>query len=168
MKTIITLLISAVFSFACFAQSPDKMEWGEKYNTSGANLMLKAVRRTPTNGQTVVTYNLYAIGLPKDVEYTLWVKLAGEQPQASADALINKDGLVVNVLAEPAKGIHEDPIDLQVLAGRGEPKLFALISEDARYRVFGQATPFPIEKISGPCRLSATMMGPNYTGVLWW
>lgn len=165
MKTIIAFMSLAIFSFACFGQSQDKIEWGEKYNTSGATLVLKEFGRTPAKGQTVVTYNLYATGLPKDVEYTLWTRLAGEQPQATADAFINKDGLVVNVLADPAKGTDEDPINLKILAGRGEPKLFALISNDDHYRVFGQATPFPIESTSGPCRISATMMSRNYSGV---
>lgn len=165
MKTITAIVISWVFSFACCGQSQDKIEWGEKYNTAGATLLVKEVGRTRTNGQTVVTYNLYASGMPKDSEYALWTRLAGEQPQATASAFINKDGLVVNILAEPAKGIAEDPLNLKVLAGRGEPKLFALISTDAHYRVFGQATPFPIETTSGPCHISATMMSRNYSAV---
>jgi hypothetical protein len=42
---------------------------------------------------------VFVSGLPKDVEYTLWTRLAGRDPQSVADALISKDGLVVNVLA---------------------------------------------------------------------
>jgi hypothetical protein len=38
------------------------------------------------------------------------VSLVGSDPQSVANAFINKDGLVVNVLADPAHGVAEDPI----------------------------------------------------------
>lgn len=165
MKSIVTFVIVCISSVACFGQSRGSIEWGENFNTGGATLLVKEVGRGRTNKQTVVTYNLFASGLPKDLEYTLWTRLPGEQPQETAAAYINKDGLIVNVLADPANGIAEDPINLRVLAGRGEPKLFALISTDAHYRAFGQAVPFPIENALGPCRISATMMSREYNSV---
>jgi hypothetical protein len=113
----------------------------------------------------MVTYHAFATGLPKDVEYTLWTKLVGSAPQSPLDAYINKDGLVVNVLADAAHNVVEDPIDLQVFAGRGEPKEVALISDDSRYKAFARVIPFPIEDSVGPCKLSATMSAPNYLGV---
>jgi hypothetical protein len=146
-------------------QTSEKLEWGEKYNSDGATLLLKEIGRNRPNGQTVITYNLYVAGLPKDVEYTLWTRLVGNKPQAVADAFVNKDGLVVSVLSDSAHNVTEDPINLKVVAGRGEPKLFAVIANDGRYRVFGQVVPFPIENTSGPCRISATMAGQNYIGV---
>ena len=166
MKTLIALLVCCVLSVACLGQTSEKLEWGEKYNSDGASLLLKETGRNRANGQTVITYNLYVAGLPKDVEYALWTRLVGSNPQAVADAFINKDGLVVSVLSDPAHNVAEDPINLKVVAGRGEPKLFAVISNDGRYRVFGQVVPFPIENTEGPCRISATMTGPNYIGVL--
>ena len=36
---------------------------------------------------------------------------------------------------------------------------------NAKYRVFAEVVPFPIAKTSGPCGISATMMGPNYSAV---
>jgi hypothetical protein len=81
------------------------------------------------------------------------------------DAYINQTGLVVNALADPAHNIAEDPIDLLVFAGLGEPKEFALISDDDKYRAFASVVPFPIEDSMGPCKLSATMSAPNYWGV---
>jgi hypothetical protein len=142
-----------------------KMDWGEKYNSSGATLVIKELGRSRVNGQTMVTYNLFVSGLPRDAQYTLWTKLVGGSPQAAADAFINKDGLVVNVLSDPAHNVAEDPINLRVLAGRGEPRQFAVIANDGRYRVFGQVVPFPIEQANGPCNISATMMGPNYQAI---
>jgi hypothetical protein len=142
------------------------MDWGERFNSKGANLVAIEGGRTRVNGQTVVTYNLFASGLPRDVEYTLWVKLVGSDPEAGPDAFINKDGLIVNVLSDPAHNVAEDPINLKVFAGRGEPKQFAVIANDGHYRAFGHVVPFPIANSAGPCSISATMMEPNYSAVL--
>ena len=165
MKTVITLFVCLVLSVTCFGQMKDTIEWGEKFNSNGATLVLKETGRNRVNGQTVVTYDMFASGLPKDVEYTLWTRLAGSDPQSVADAFINKDGLVVNVLADPAHGVAEDPIHLKVFAGRGEPKRVGGISNDGQYRVFAEVVPFPIGNSAGPCKLSATMMSQNYWGV---
>lgn len=166
MKIPIALLVCWVLSVACLGQTNDKLEWGEKFNSNGASLVLKEAGRNRANGQTVVTYNLFVSGLPKDVEYALWVRPGGSNPQAVANAFINKDGLIVNVLSDLARNVTEDPINLKVVAGRGEPKQFAVIANDGRYRVFGQVVPFPIENSSGACHISATMMGQNYSAVL--
>jgi hypothetical protein len=82
--------------------------------------------------------------------------------QSVADAFISKDGLVVNVLADSAHGVAEDPIHLKVFAGRGEPTRVGVISNDCQYRVFAEVVSFPIENSAGPCKLSATMMSANY------
>jgi len=141
------------------------MEWGEKFNSNGATLVLKEAGRSRASGQTVITYKLFASGLPKDVEYTLWMRLVGANPQAVANAFINKDGLVVNAMSDPVHNVAEDPINLRLVAGRGEPKQFAVIANDGGYQVFGQVVPFPIEKTGGPCSISATMVGQNYSAV---
>lgn len=164
-KLIASFLFFSVL-FACLGQAQDRVEWGEKFNSAGATLLLKETGRVRANNQTVVTYSLIAAGLPKDGEYTLWTRLPGGAPQAVADAFINENGLVVSVLADPKKNIAEDPINLKVVAGRGEPKQFGLIANDSSYRAFGQAVPFPIENTAGPCRISATMMARNYSAVL--
>jgi hypothetical protein len=166
MKTIIALFVCCISSVACLGQMKDQMEWGEKFNSAGTTLVLKELGRNRASGQTVVTYNLFVSGLPKDGEYTLWMRLVGSNPQAVADAFINKDGLVVSALSDPANNVVEDPVNLRVVAGRGEPKQFALIANNGRYRVFGQVVPFPIEKTTGTCSISATMMGQDYSGVL--
>ena len=163
MKTPIALFVCSVLSLACLGQTKDSVEWGEKFNSDGATLVVKEAGRNRANGQTVITYNLFVSGLPKDVEYTLWARPVGSDPQAVADAFINKDGLVVSVLSDAAHNVAEDPINLKVVAGHGEPKQFAVIA--GRYRVFGQVVPFPIAKTSGPCSISATMMGQNYSTV---
>ena len=166
MKTLAALLLCYLLSTSCFAQTEDKMDWGEKFNSNGATLLVKEVGRSRVNGLTVITYNLFASGVPGDIDYSLWVKPVGSNPQAVADAYINKNGLIVNLLADPAHHVAEDPMNLRVFAGRGEPKRFAVIANDGSYRAFGQVVPFRIENSSGPCHISATMVEPNYSAVL--
>jgi len=166
MRIAITLFACCALSLACSAQTKDKTEWSEQYNSPGATMVVKETDRARVNGQTVVKYHLFVSNLPKDSEYALCWKLPGTEPQTVASAFINKDGLVVNVLADPANNVAEDPIDLIVVAGRGEPKEFALISNDGKFRVFAEVVPFPISKSNGPCTISAKMMGQDYFLVL--
>lgn len=142
-------------------------EWGERFNTKGAELLLKEIGRDRSaNGPTVISYNVFASGLPRDVRYTLWTRLVGSKPQSAANAILNGDGKVVSQLADPGRNIPEDPINLKVSAGRGEPKQFGLISSDGKFRAFAQVIPFPIETSDGRCHLSAMMTGQNYVGIL--
>jgi hypothetical protein len=112
-----------------------------------------------------VTYNLFASGLPKGQHWILWVLNMGREPQPAADAYINDEGKVVNLLADSQHQVAEDPIDLKVVGGKGEPIQFALISDDDRFRVFTLIVPFPMEATAGPCHLSAIQTGPYYSGV---
>jgi hypothetical protein len=82
MKTLAALLLCYFLCIACFSQTEGKMDWGEKFNSNGATLVVKERGRSRLNGQTVITYNLFASGLPRDVEYTLWMKPVGSNPQA--------------------------------------------------------------------------------------
>lgn len=162
MKTVVGVFMSCILSFAGVGQSSDNIQWGEKFNSTGASLILKESGRSRINGHTVVTYNAFASGLPKGKDYKLWGKLVASNPQTIADAYIDKDGLVVSVLSDPNHGIAEDPINIKVYAGPGEPKQFALIANDGSYQAFSQVVPFPVEKTVGSCKISATMRMPNY------
>lgn len=166
MKLAIPVIALFAISLTSTGQSaPNTKEWGEKFNSSGATLILKETGRGQNNGQTVVMYNLYASGMPKNVSYTLWNRLVGEEPKTPLNAFINNDGKIVNVLANPGLRVAEDPIDIYTVAGKGEPKLFGLISDDGAYRAFAQVIPFPIERKSGPCHISVVMFAKDYAVV---
>jgi hypothetical protein len=135
--------------------------WGEKFNTAGAKLVLKEIGRDHISGRTVVTYNFFVSGLPRDVSYLLWARLVGRAAQPVAEAFLNGDGKLVSRPAIAGK-VTEDPINLRVFAGRGEPKQFALIAKDGRFQVFGEVIPFPIEAFDGPCHLFAVMGSEAY------
>jgi hypothetical protein len=134
----------------CSAQTPpSRDQWGEKFNSPGAKLTYKEVGRTAIQSRTIITYNLFASGLP-----------------AVADAYLNGDGKVVNVLAGSERNIAEDPINVKVFGGKGEPIQLALISDDDRLLVFTEVIPFPIEETAGSCHLSAIETAPYYFGIL--
>ncbi len=161
-----TFLVS-IFSTSSIGQAvPARDQWGEKFNSPGATLTYKEVGRARTQGRTVITYNLFASGLPKDQHYVLCVLNVGGTPQAVADAYLNGDGKVVNVLAHAEHHVAEDPINAKVFGGKGEPVQFALISDDESLRAFTQIIPFPVEESAGPCHLSLVETGPYYFGVL--
>jgi len=156
---------------ACFPRShaqdvPPRDQWGEKFNSPGARLTYKETARARIGDRTVITYNLFASGLPKNQHYILCSLNVGSQPQARADAYLNQDGKVVNVLADPRRQVAEDPIDLKVFGGRGEPIQAALVSDDGQLRAFAEVVPFPIEETAGPCHLSAIETAPYYFGML--
>jgi len=166
MRILILLSICCLSFGVCLGQAPTKLEWGEKFNSPGSQLVLKETGRSRINGQTIISYSIFASGLPKDLDYTLWTRVGDGNPQAVADAYINNDGRVVNVLADPVHNVAEDAINLKVVAGKGEPKRFAVISNDGGHRVFGQVIPFPIENGAGPCHISVEMLTANYNSVL--
>lgn len=151
----------------CTAQSvPPRDQWGEKFNSPGATLTFKETAREVMGDHTVVTYNLFASGLPEDQHYVLCMLGLGKEPQATTGAYLNGQGKIVNVLADPAHHVAEDPIDLKLYGSKGEPFQFAVISDDGHLRSFTQIVPFPIEKTNGTCRISAVELGPYYFGVL--
>jgi hypothetical protein len=139
-------------------------DWRKLQNSPGSTLTAKETGRTSVNGHTVVSYRLFASGLPKGPHFTLWAWNVGSEPQAVADAFINPEGLIVNVLGDSTH--KEDPIDVRTFAGRGEIKRFAIVSDDSTLQAFAEALPFPIEQTANGCRLSVEMSAPNYAGVV--
>jgi len=145
---------------------PSRDQWGEKFNSPGAKLSYNEIGRATIQGRTVITYNLFASGLPKGQHFVLCILNVGSDPRGVADAYLNDDGKVVNVLADAAHHVAEDPINAKVFGGKGESVQFALISDDDQSRAFTQIVPFPLEETSGTCHLSLVETGPYYFGVL--
>lgn len=141
-------------------------DWLRGANSSGSTLTLKETDRSGVGGTTVVSYRLFASGLPKGPHFTLWTWNLGAEPQAVADAFINPDGLIVNRLRDAARKVPEDPIDVRAFAGLGERKRFALTSDDWTMQAFAEAVPFPIQQTVNGCRLAVEMSAPNYQGVV--
>ncbi len=158
-----TIILSSTFS-AQDKQFTDN--WTKGTNSPGSTLTLKETGRDIVNGSTVVSYRLFASGLSKEQHFTLWMWTLGSEPEPVADAFINADGLVVNRLSDATHNISEDPINVRVVAGRGERKRVALTSDDWTLQAFAGAIPFPIENTANGCRLSVEMAAPDYAGVV--
>jgi len=166
-RRIVFVPLVCLLAASCLAQNaPSRDQWGEQFNSPGAKLTYKETGRTRTPEKTVITYNLFVSGLPKNAHYVLWVLHVGDDPQAISDADWNDEGKLVRVLADPGHHIAEDPIGAKVSGGKGEPTQFALISDDNQSRAFAEIIPFPMEVNQGPCHLSATETGPYYFGML--
>ena len=160
-----TAILLTLVSGAQAQSAPERDRWGEKFNSPGATLSYKEIGRSSFQGKTVVAYNLFASGLPAEQHFVLWMLGLGGDPQPRTDAYLNGEGKVVNVLADPANHVAEDPINVKLLASKGEPFNFALISDDGKLQAFTQIIPFPLEKQSGPCHLAAVETGPYYLGI---
>ena len=69
---------SAFFLVAVFVsvlRAQDKQftdDWTKAANSPGSALTLKETGRNGANGRTVVSYRLFASGLPKGHHFTLW------------------------------------------------------------------------------------------------
>ena len=161
------LFFASIFSSGLSGQDKQFTDnWTKGANSPGSTLTLKETGRDIVNGSTVVSYRLFASGLSKEQHFTLWMWTLGSEPEAVADAFINPDGLVVNRLGDATHHVSEDPINVRVVAGRGERKRVALTSDDWTLQAFAGAIPFPIEKSANGCRLSVEMASPDYAGVV--
>lgn len=161
------LFFATVFSSGVSGQDKQFTDnWTKGANSPGSTLTLKETGRDIVNGSTVVSYRLFASGLSKEQHFTLWMWTLGSEPEAVADAFINPDGLVVNRLGDATHNVSEDPINIRVVAGRGERKRVALTSDDWTLQAFAGAIPFPLEKSANGCRLSVEMAAPDYAGVV--
>ena len=77
------LFLATVFISVLWAQ--DKQftdDWTRAADSPGSALTLKETGRNGANGRTVVSYRLFASGLPKGQHFTLWTWNLGSEPQA--------------------------------------------------------------------------------------
>ena len=134
-------------------------------NGPGVKLSLKEVERTKTTDRTLVTYRLFAEGLPKDEIYTLFLI------QIDGSIVKNLEGVTLDSTGQAVCAGREgtchgdapnDPIDLIVFAGKGEAKRFALVSdENARTKGFVSVQPFPNVITDKACKLESVLGTPN-------
>jgi hypothetical protein len=140
---------------------------GEQHNSTGATLGYKETERRLLNGKTVVAYNLFASGLPTDGQYALSTTIMGARPGKIANVRVSEAGTIVNATADPEHNINAgDPFTILLLAPKGQPFQFAVVSADERLRAFTKIIPFPIEADAGPCHLSVEEIIPVYLGIL--
>ena len=145
--------------------------WGPTMNSPGAAITLKEMSRQNMNGPTGITYRLFATGMPKDKLYSLVTVSFDLRPVTNLQG-ITLDDLGVAICAgsrpdtcgDAAK--PNDPIDLIILAAKGESKRFGLISSDGQNKAFVSVTPFPIEGKDRGCSVDVTLLLAHGEAVL--
>jgi hypothetical protein len=138
--------------------------FGKDMNSPGVELSLKETNRSRSGDRTLVTYSLYAVGLSPDTAYTLiQVQLDGTMAKVMEGVTLNSKGEAICAGREgTCKGDGpNDPIDLVVYAGKGEPKRFGLVSDDEHVKGFVAVVPFPNAKSDKGCRLESILGSPN-------
>jgi hypothetical protein len=128
-------------------------------NTLGAELQVVELARTATSQGSVVGYELYAKNLPHDRQYLLSTERIDQQS-------VKKDKL--KTLAQSGKVMDgpDDPVDLLLMAAKGEPYRFRLSSKDGKYQAFASVVPFPIIGVDKSCSVEAILLMPDAEGVL--
>ncbi|HEX5423993.1 MAG TPA: hypothetical protein VFW94_10615, partial [Candidatus Acidoferrales bacterium] len=177
MRTV-TLLFSCLLVCATgFAQQPSELltrakqeatrlaniqrDWGPKLNSPGVGISLKEMGRQKTDKGTAVRYRIFATGFPPDGTYSLnTLDLNLNASTALEGITLDKSGLAI-CAGRPgtcSSGAPDDPIDLEILAARGEPKRFGFVSQDGTTKAFISVIPFPIVGTDHGCSAEAILL----------
>jgi hypothetical protein len=180
MRFVIFLVLAATFCASVSAQespeenSPEALaraqqsalrlgkiqwRWGPKMNSTGVSGTLKETSRKSTGKETVVFYRIMTSGLPKDKIYQLFLTSFDLQPKPIMQGIaLDESGQAV--------GKPNDPINLGLIAGKGEPKRFSLISNDGQAKAFFYVTPFPVRGTDQGCSIEELLLLQHAEGVL--
>ena len=139
--------------------------WTGTMNSPGVELSLKEINRWRIADRTLVKYELYSTGLPKNVTYTLVeIKISGKVVQSLTGVTLDSDGRAI-CAGRPGtcsgRGPNS-PIDLVFFAGTAEPKRLSLVSDDeAHLRGVLSVVPFPNAATDKGCRLESVIGTPK-------
>src|ERR1051326_3693648 len=140
--------------------------FGKKMNSPGVDLFLKEISRWRISDRTLVKYELSAIGMSRDLTYTLF------KIQVSGQILKQLDGVTLDsggrAICAGRKGTcsgpnPNSPINLVFFAGKSEPIRLSLASTDESHplRGFIQAIPFPNSVTDNGCKLESILGSPK-------
>lgn len=144
--------------------------WGAKMNSPGASISLKETSRKSTGRQTVVFYRIMTSGMPKEELYSLVLTSFDLQPKSVLEGIsLDESGQAVcsgrqGACGDPAK--PDDPIDLGLVAAKGEPKRFSLVSADGQVKAFTYVIPFPVRGTERGCSIEEVLLLQNAEAVL--
>ncbi|SRR5260370_5216057 len=128
-------------------------------STPGTELHAKEVARAETPSGSVVRYEFFATNLPHDRQYILGTLRINQELQMDPDPkILDPSGKVMDG--------PDDPLDLFVMAAKGEPYRFQLTSKDGKYKTFVSVVPFPIAGSDQGCSVEAILLLPDAEAVL--
>ena len=143
----------------------EKAIWNGTLNSPGVKLSLKEVSRSRATDRTLVKYELYATGFPKNLRYTIAeIKISGKVVQSLAGVTLDEGGRAICAgLTGTCHGNGpNDPIDLVLSAGKGEPKRLSLISNDPDHlKAIVSVVPFPNVVTDKLCALESVIGTPK-------
>jgi hypothetical protein len=138
--------------------------WDQSGAIAVTRLIFKEKSRKKTDEGTVLTFDVSAPGLPTDRHYTLvaWPLNRGIEPARSGITLTADGRLTCTGKTQADCKAESDPIiSIAVTAARGEPKRFALISDDQKEKALGTIVPFPIIGKDAGCTLEVLLGIPD-------
>jgi hypothetical protein len=183
---VLTIVFGLCFCGSSFSQADDtearakdvvtrlanvQRRWGPPMNSPGVSLFLRRTSTRKIENHTAVLYRLIASGMPKDKIYDLYDTSFDLQPVPNLSGItFDDDGQAIcagtrpDTCGDPKK--PNDPIDLNLLAARGEPKRLSLASEDGEIKAFVSVVPFPILGVDQGCTVEAILLMANAAAVL--
>ena len=143
----------------------EKAIWTRSTNSPGVELSLKEITRWRVTDRTLVKYELYSAGLPKNVTYTLVeIKISGKVVQSLTSVTLDADGRAI-CAGRPGTcsgNGPSSPIDLVFFAGTAEPKRISLVSDDeAHLKGIVSVVPFPNVATDKGCKLESVIGTPK-------
>lgn len=148
-----------------------QINWGQKMDSPDAGMTLKEISRQNANGTMGVKYRIFTTGMPKDKLYSIISVSFDLLPVTNLQGVtLDDSGMAIcagssdYTCGNASK--PNDPIDLIVLAAKGEPKRFGLVSSDGQIKAFASVTPFPIEAKDGGCSADVTLLLAHGEAVL--
>ncbi|HEY1732405.1 MAG TPA: hypothetical protein VGG15_11680 [Terriglobales bacterium] len=160
-------LLCCVLTLPLAAQSFNEDAWGR--NSPGVELQAVEGPRAHSTSGTALIYNLVGKGFPANQTYSLWGWIPGQKPR-KAIAGVSFDHRGVLVCSGKPGGCTgqglDDPVNIKTTAVLGEPKRFAVVSDDGKIAGFAEAVPFPIEATNKSCKLSVVRESPLAETVL--
>jgi len=144
--------------------------WGQKMGSVGATMTLKEVSRESVNGATGIKYHIFVTGMPKDKLYSLVAVSFDLRPVTYLQGITLDDSGMAICAGRPEtcgdSSKPNDPVEPILLAAKGEPKRFGLISSDGQNKAFVSVTPFPIEGKDRGCSVDVTLLLAHGEAVL--
>lgn len=160
-------LLSFLLTLPLAAQNFNAEAWGK--GSPGVELQANEISREHTASGTELTYTLTGKGFAPNLTYSLWGWIPGHKPQRAIDGVtFDSKGMVIcdpkaPVCKTETPGV---PLKIKTTAVLGEPKRFAVVSDDGRVAAFAEAVPFPIEASDKGCKISVVRQTPLAEKVL--
>ncbi len=133
-------------------------------NSPGVQLSLKEISRSRTTDRTLVKYELFTTGLPKNLTYTLFqVQIDGQTFKVMDGVTLDPDGRAICVGPKDTRNgnASSDPVDLIMFAATAEPKRLILVSDDGQFKGAVAVVPFSNTTVDKGCRLESVIGMPK-------